>query len=291
MNLNDIFNSENKNQAVVVLLITFMVIVVIVCIYVLVIIWSPSDTNNQKEKLLSIGEFEKITVTEEDMVKQYFAKVFALMINRQYTELYQILDPLYIKEYNVTEESLKEYIENKGINVIGLELEKYEKSQMEGYSNIYTIQVRILDEGILERIIIKEFSPTNIKVAFNDYLAHEITSVGVIKDGLKFILHELELNNNQYSITASITNTLDETIILNKDKEIYSIQAITDMGDTISTVSDTITGQAVEIKSGETYNYKGIFSKSHSFNNIAGLYIPSIYYKTSNRYSSLNFTF
>lgn len=291
MNIKDIMNSENKSQTFAILMVTGIIFVVIACIYSLIMIWTSTDNGVAEKTPIKIGEYEIKTKTNDDMAKYYYSIIFGDLISQDYDRLYERLDPAYVVQYKIKKENFQKYIEKKKISDINLILEKYENQNLEGYNKIYILYVKTKNSDALEKIIVKEKSPNNFVIAFDGYISYDNSKGGVEKEGLMFTLQDMEQVGTQITIKMYIKNVTTQKIILNKDKEIYAIKALTNNNLLLSTVSDTITGRSAELAPQQEFSYTAVFNKTSKFENIVGINIGSVYYGDSKVSSSVTYEF
>ena len=283
MKFEDIINSEEKVKSFVILMIIGIILIGIIGIYSLIRIWAPSDENTETEQK-TLGIYNIVNVSEEEMAKKYFSTIFVHMYNEDYEKLYNLLDPLYIKENKVTVDSLRTYIQNMGMNGTDIVLEKYVVENLEE-NKVYTLQVKSANESKIEKIIVKEKSPKNITISFGNKLYYEETDNKQIKDGLEYECLSVEDTGNQITIKVKITNISADKITINKAKEIHAVKAITNNNTVVNAVSDTISSRVIEILPKQSFMYVGVFTKDN-YKTIKGIRVENIY----NSISDINMT-
>lgn len=279
MKFEDIINSEEKVKSFIVLMVIGIALAVIIGIYSLIKIWSPSDENTEEVQKV-LGTYEFVKISEEQMAKRYFSNVFVHMYNEDYQTLYGLLDPLYVKENNVTVDSLRTYIQNKGMSGTDIILEKYDMKEIEG-QRVYTLQVQSADGSKMEKIIVKEKSPKNITISFGSKLYYEDTGNKETKDGLEYECLSVEDEGTQITVKVKITNISTYNISINKEKAIFAVKAISDKNTLINSVSDTVSSRTIELTPQQTFTYIGVFRKD-DYQTIKGIKIDKVYNATSN---------
>lgn len=274
MKFEDIINNEEKVKSFVVLMVVGIALVAIVGIYSLIKIWTPDDEVVSETENNDLGTYQVKNISQEEMAKTYFSNIFVDMYNEDYESLFKLLDPLYVKENSVTVDKLRNYIQNNGMGGTDLVLEKYDVESIEGY-RVYTLQVALLDKSKVEKIIVKEKSPKDITISFGNKLYYEDTSNKVSQDGLEYECISVEDAGTQITVKVNIKNISTNNIIINRDKQIYAVKAITDKNTMVNMVSDTITGRTIELTPEQTFTYIGVFRKN-DYTTIKGIRLESV---------------
>lgn len=290
MRKNNIINSENKDQFIVIALIIGIGIVILITVFSLISIWIPKKTIKDPVIKETIGQIEIKKFTEEEIVLNYYAQIYGYLISNNNEMLYAVLDKEYIKHEKLTEKKFNTLIENKKIAGKKLEVEKYKKIELEGYNNVYIVYFHTADRLINERVTIKEISPNNYTVVFDNFISYKEPNKVIEQEGLKMTVNNILINQANVGINLTLENIGTKKVIINKEKTFQAIKGICNSS-IIKPMSSNIVNKEYELMPGGTIKINVFYIIDQDNNKINGIYIDNIFYPGDNRYENLKFNF
>ena len=269
----------DRERQLSLLLISGIVLVVIITVLVLIRIWTKP---NKKEEITTY-EVGKINITknisQEDYVKRYFSQLANYMRNANYDELYKLVGEDYKSYKNLTKEGLIDYL--KVQNVIGqiLELKTYERASINGYNNVYTLNLK-QKEGIYDiNIVVREISPNVYTIAFDGFLSSENISYNTTVDSVNLSINKVTCYSNSVEFDVTIKNTSINKIDLNKNYKLEGILLKISDGSIVYPENTILGGTTKTIDQNRSFNCKLIYNVNNSLmSSMNSLILADVYY-------------
>jgi len=157
---------EDQRKAIAIFIMG--VILVLICtIVVLVFIWIP----DKKVKIeYEVGKINEDIMEEKDVVNKYYDRLSNLLSNNDIDGIYNLLGEDYKEFSQLDTVKLKEYLIEKNILSKSLELVEYTKYIISGYNNVYSVDIKVVDEAYSINVIIREKSPEQYTIAFDKFI-------------------------------------------------------------------------------------------------------------------------
>lgn len=282
-----------RERQLFLLLITGIVIVLIITVLLIISVWNKKVELDDEYNEYTLG---KIYINEnidyEDYVIKYFGQIEKMLFENDVEALYNTLGQDYIKYSNTNYEKIKEYLENKKILGQALELKSYEMIQIEGYSNVYILNIK-LKEGIYDiNVVVRETSPNNYTIALDEYIKSETSEYNNTVNGINFVIKDITYFSNYIEYNLSIKNLHDDYITLNTNKMAENIYLKLTNSSLISPYGTVLGGREIKIEKGRTKEYKIKYNVTNeNISNIESFVLKDIYYGGKNVTSDVEFVF
>lgn len=225
-----------KQRKLIIFLSLAITLCVIVAIVVLVFIWMP-----EKEiKEYRVGNVSYVNINQDTVIKKYAKDIQSLIIEKNYTDIYNLLAEDYKKYTGMTQETLKEYLEEKNVCIAGLELIQYTINQIEGYNYVYDLNFKVRNEVYSLNIVVKEISPEKYTIAFDGFIDYSanVASSTVNSITLNILERTRYINWAEYKI--KITNGYNKKITMNSNNNASPIFIVDGAGDVKKPITTTV---------------------------------------------------
>ena len=212
-----------KDQKISILIIMVSGIVIIIALSLLVLLWTTSLNNaleapqeeSQANKDYPLGEFGLVSVSTSEQIAKYGNIISTYLGVGDYESLYNYVDQEYIEEYNLTVEGLKSLLESKGILNKNLVIDDYQNTTFDN-EKIYRVNIVSSDNNsISDYLIIKEKSPGDFSIFFDEFVGIDKSPQEFVRDELQITVTNQKYYTTHYSATLKIKNNSQSNIILN----------------------------------------------------------------------------
>lgn len=273
-----------RERQLFLLLVTGIVVVIIVAVLLIVSVWNNKTELDNKQNEYKLGKIIiEENITEEDYIEGYFAQIESILYEKDYSAFYKLLGEDYIEYSGLTEESLIEYLENKKIVGQFLELKSYEQVSIEGYGNVYVMNVKLKDGVYDLNLVIREISPNDFTLSLEEYIKSEAIDYNSTMNGVNLEIKKVTYYSNYVEYSLVIKNTHDDAIILNSTNGAESIYVKLLNNSLISPYNTVLGGSSVKIDKERIKKYKIRYNiKNENFTQIESIVIKDIYYNGRN---------
>lgn len=212
-----------KDQKISILIIMVSGIVIIIALSLLVLLWTTSlnealedpQEESQANKDYPLGEFGLVSVSTSEQIAKYGNIISTYLGVGDYESLYNYVDQEYIEEYNLTVEGLKSLLESKGILNKNLVIKDYQNTTFDN-EKIYRVNIVSSDNNsISDYLIIKEKSPGDFSISFDEFVGIDKSPQEFVRDELQITVTNQKYYTTHYSATLKIKNNSQSNIILN----------------------------------------------------------------------------
>lgn len=212
-----------KDQKISILIIIVSGIVIIIALSLLVLLWTTSlnealedpQEESQANKDYPLGEFGLVSVSTSEQIAKYGNIISTYLGVGDYESLYNYVDQEYIEEYNLTVEGLKSLLESKGILNKNLVIKDYQNTTFDN-EKIYRVNIVSSDNNsISDYLIIKEKSPGDFSISFDEFVGIDKSPQEFVRDELQITVTNQKYYTTHYSATLKIKNNSQSNIILN----------------------------------------------------------------------------
>lgn len=273
-----------RERQLFLLLATGIVVVIIVAVLLIISVWNNKTELDNKQNEYKLGKIIiEENITEEDYIEGYFAQIESILYEKDYSTFYKLLGEDYIEYSGLTEESLVEYLENKKIVGQFLELKSYEQVSIEGYGNVYVMNVKLKDGVYDLNLVIREISPNDFTLSLEEYIKSEALDYNSTMNGVNLKIKKVTYYSNYVEYSLVIKNTHDDAIILNSTNGAESIYVKLLNNSLISPYNTVLGGSSVKIDKERIKEYKIRYNiKNENFTQIESIVIKDIYYNGRN---------
>ena len=270
-----------RERQLFLLLITGIVIVIMVTVLLIISVWNRKEDLDNEQKEYKLGQLNiNKNISYEDYAKKYFGKIEKLLLEQNYDSLFNYIGKDYIEYSGLTVESLKDYLMNKKIVGQALELKAYETVQIEGYSNIYVMNIKLKD-GIYDvNIVVREISPNDFSITLEEYIKGEESNYNSTMNGVNLEVKNIVYFSNYIEYELVIKNTHDNDIVLNTNKAVENIYLKLANNSLVSPYNTVLGGREINIGKDRIKEYKIKYNVSNkNINYIKSIVIKDIYYE------------
>lgn len=203
-----------KQRQLVIVFILAAILVVIGSIIALVFIWAPEK---EEEKIFEVGVVDSVGYTEEDIVETYYRELAQLFMDEDLDKIYSLIGQDYLEYMELNRADIDKYLEEKGILGRQLELVTSAAYLVPGYSNIYYLDIKAVNEIYSIGVVVREISPNNYTITFDKFIdcsedVYKATVNSVSMDIYKRVRYT---NSVEYRFT--LTNTYNKSIVINNN--------------------------------------------------------------------------
>lgn len=282
-----------RERQLFLLLITGIIIVIIVAVLLIISVWNRKEDLDNEQKEYKLGKVNiKENVNYEDYIIKYFGKIEKMLFEEDYETFYNYLGKDYIEYSGLTKENIKEYFENKKIVGQALELKSYEMLQVEGYSNVYIMNIK-LKEGIYDvNVVVREISPNDFTIGLEEYIKSETVNYNTTMNGVNLEIKKRAYFSNYIEYELVIKNTHDDDIVLNTNKTAENIYVKLADNSLISPYNTVLGGRQIKIEKDRIKEYKIKYNvPNENINGIKSIVIKDIYYNGRDSTGDVEFVF
>jgi len=281
-----------KQRQVLVLMVTGVIIIVVVSVLLLINVWTREESEIEEEYTYEVGKLDDISnVTEDDIVKDYFTKLQIYLLEKNIDKIYSYLGQDYIEYSQMTKEKLNEYLENKKILGEELIFTSYEKIAVEGYSNVYILNIKLKNDVYDLKIIIREKSPNDYTYTLEDFIKSSALDYNQTVDGINLQVTKVTQFNNFIDYDIVIKNVHDSTIYLNSATKPEGMYLR--IGDSLVGPYTTVLGtRKIEIEPNRIKQYTIRYKVDNTkINRIMSMVLKDIYYEGRGLTGDVEFVF
>ncbi|MEG2276125.1 MAG: hypothetical protein RR988_05690 [Clostridia bacterium] len=248
-------------------------VVVLILIIALVMIWAPKK---EKPQELKFGQYTSATDSNNKYLNSYLKEIADLLKRANIKEIYSKLTNTYITEKGITEDNLKALLEGK--KILGVDL--VPSNYINGIINnerYYRVRMTSKDQLLEEYIIIRELSPRNYTIAFDDYIYKATLNKKFISNKISVELVDVNFGVTTYKMKLKIRNNNDQPVTLNSDSKNECIYGYHLNDGEIVSSSSFAMGRPVVIQPNQEINTLATFKVgqlSHGY--MAGFSIKSV---------------
>lgn len=177
----------------------------------LIIIWMPKED----KKEFKLGDISDTTYTDDMVISEYVENISSLLKKNDYEKLYSLVSDDYKDYSELTLESLKQKFEELEISDQEVVLLDYEKNSLEGYNNIFVTNIRGKKSSVSARIIIKENSPRNYKISFDDLILMDKNPILKNSDNVEITLLNKKYMTGSSEFVLKFKNKNKDSVYLN----------------------------------------------------------------------------
>ncbi len=280
-----------KQQILIVILVAGIILATILGGLSLIAVWKLKINAIKEVGKYELGKIRYKDVTEEQYVKKYFAEIEEILMLEDYDKLYTMLGEDYIEYTQMTKESLKELITKKKIAGTQLQLTTYQSVDTKYFANTYIISVK-QKSGIYDaNITIREISPNDYTIAFDDYMASEDPEYSNTLNSLNITITRATYFSDYVEYDIRLKNLHDNTITLNSNAnpEGFYLKL---SGEKLLTPYTTVLGGRTEKMGTERIKEYTVryLVKNENMNSIESLLITDVYYDGVNKTATVEYS-
>lgn len=231
----------------IVILIVAIILILGLTIFSLVMIWKPKKI---REKF-TVGTYDYNSKSEKEILEGYISEIGSYLAKNDYDHLYGMVGSDYVLYTNLTVDSLKEKCKNMKIAGEEIFLESYETQTINDINKLYFAVVRGKVSNISTTIVIREKTPRNYTITFDNFVARYGTNSNKTAENVRLLLEYEYYTTTQAEYKIKITNTNANSIYINSSSYSDGIYlGFTD--DKITPQNGFTPWNKKEIKSGES---------------------------------------
>ena len=280
-----------KQQILIAVLVTGIILAAVLGFFALIAVWKLKINAIKEVGKYELGKIQYKEATEEQYVKKYFAEIEEVLMSGNYDKLYDMLGEDYIEYTKMTKESLKEFITNKKISNTQLQLTAYQSVPVKYFTNTYILSVK-QKNGIYDAsITIREISPNNYTIAFDDYIVSDNPEYSNTMNSLNIAITRATYFSDYVEYDIRLKNLHDNTIVLNSNgnAECFYLKL---SGEKLLTPYTTVLGgrnERIETERVKEYTVRYLV-KNENMNSIESLLITEVYYEGVNKTATVEYS-
>lgn len=232
----------------IVILIVAVILILGLTIFSLVMIWKPAK---EKEEEFEVGKYNYESKSDEEILEDYIDEIGAYLRDGDYNSLYSIVGTDYSLYTNLTVNSLKEKCEKLKISGQEIYLESYEIKEINGLNKLYFAVVRGKVSNISTMIVIREYSPKNYSITFDNFVARYANNSNKTAENVRLLVEYEYYTTTQAEYKVKITNANSNSIYINSAEYADGVY-LGFTSDKITPVNSVTAYKKKEIKSGES---------------------------------------
>lgn len=204
-----------RQRKLVVLCVLAIIVVIVLAILYIIGIWMPEP---EKEKVFEVGQVEYVKVTDEDVLLQHYETISKLLMNSDIDKLCSLVTNDYLKYNDYTLEDVKKYIEDKNIMNKAVELVNSAIYSIDGYSNVFYLDIKAMGEMYSIGVVVKEYAPGDYEIAFDKFVDYSTESYDSMTNSVNLRVLRTVRFTNSVEYRVRITNGYDKPVTINSDK-------------------------------------------------------------------------
>lgn len=269
-----------KQQIFIALLVIGIILVVLLGGITLIGVWKFQINAIKEVNKYELGTIKYKPVTEEQYVKKYFSEIEDVLNREDYDKLYDMLGEDYIEYTQMTKESLQELIGKKKITNTQLQLTAYQAVETKYFANTYILSVK-QKNGIYDaNITIREISPNDYTIAFDDYIASEDPEYTNTMNSLNIVITRATYFSDYVEYDVKLKNLHDNTIVLNSSNNQEGFYLKLEGEKLVAPTTMVLGGRSVSLETERTKEYTlRYLIKNENMNSIESLLISDVYYE------------
>lgn len=232
----------------IVILIVAVILILGLTIFSLVMIWKPAK---EKEEEFEVGKYNYESKSDEEILEDYIDEIGAYLRDGDYNSLYSIVGTDYSLYTNLTVNSLKEKCEKLKISGQEIYLESYEIKEINGLNKLYFAVVRGKVSNISTMIVIREYSPKNYSITFDNFVARYGNNSNKTAENVRLLVEYEYYTTTQAEYKVKITNANSNSIYINSNEYADGVY-LGFTSDKITPVNSVTAYKKKELKSGES---------------------------------------
>lgn len=285
-------NSEQKTQILTTVMVIGIFLVVIISILALIAIWTPKKQQEEKIKTqedLQVGEYVSAYISEEEVLKKYFSNIFAKMISEEYTELYSMLDEEYKEKTNINIEQFSEKMRNMQMGGKHLIFDSY-NSIVYGGQNIYIINLKTADNKVYDKIIVKESSPEQYTLSFDNIIHYTDEQSSIKKEGINLTFKSVLYTTEEIVFEINVQNLSGTTIQLNSKNLPEGIYIVDSNRNTIKPNQVVFGGQNITLNDKKDIHLELRYKMDNTqYKDVKNLVLKNIWYEDTGTVKDIEF--
>ena len=270
-----------------VLFIIGILVVVAAMIFSLIMIWTPKEEKVE----FAVGDVIQFdSISDEYKINMYLKDFSKLIVNNEYEKLYKYVGQDYIEYSGMDVGKLKQKFEQSNIAGQELILENYETKKINGYNNIYILTVASKKDNSSIRMTIREKSPRQCTIAFEDFLLLEKTLLTKVSENITLELLQTRYMSNNVIYDLRITNKNPYSVYINSTEKNGSF-LINYNDDLIAEQNQFIDSNVLELVPGEIQEFNLVYDiRNIDLTKIKGITLRDVK-STNDRVNNILFEF
>ncbi|MBQ8043800.1 MAG: hypothetical protein IJ272_06610 [Clostridia bacterium] len=248
---------ESQRKLIIVFILA-AILTVIITIVVLVFIWIP-DNVAEAEQQFEVGKIEQQSSTEEAVVEKYYKQLYVMFRNNDLDEIYNLVGQDYLKYFNYDKQDIIDFLRRKSVLTKGLELAQYKSFLLDGYSNVYELDLKAKDEAYAINIVIREKSPNDYTITFDKFIDYKENDYTFTKDSIKLNIDKKIRYTNSVQYDFKLTNSYNKEIKVNSGASGNPIILVNSQKETRRPVMTTLAVSEITMQPGEGRSFTAVF--------------------------------
>lgn len=235
-----------QQRKLIIVFILAVVLVVIIAIVALVFIWLPEK---EEEYVFEVGIVNSVNVSEETVIKHYYEEISQMLLNKDTDAIYKLVGKDYLEYNKYTKQDIEKYIQDKNVLGSALELVTTETYAVPGYSNVYYLDIKVVDEVYSMGIVIREISPENYTIAFDKFIDYSTNVYNGVVNSVELDVYKMVRYTNSVEYGFRVTNNYDKDIVINNNSLANAIIWVNSQNQVKTPIMTTLATSQVKLAS------------------------------------------
>ena len=249
-----------QQQKLIVVFVLAVILVAIISILAIVFIWIP-DKEVEPSNEFVVGKIneEDVLSNDEDMVKKYYNQLYALFINDDMDELYNIVAKDYLEYNKLDKESLYKMLKNKMILSKPLELVQYKTYWIDGYTNVYELDLKVPNEAYSLSVVLREKTPNNYDIAFDKFIDYKKDAYDLVVESVALRVKEQIRYTNSVQYEFNLRNNYADTIKINTGSSAAPIILVNSQEEVKRPIMTTLSTAEIRLEPKASRDFVAVF--------------------------------
>lgn len=251
-----------QQRKLIIVFILAVVLVIIFAIVALVFIWLPEK---EEEYVFEVGTVNSVNVNEETVIKHYYEEISQMLLNKDTDAIYKLVGKDYLEYNKYTKQDIEKYIQDKNVLGSTLELVTTESYAVPGYSNVYYLDIKVVDEVYSMGIVIREISPENYTIAFDKFIDYSTNVYNGVVNSVELDVYKMVRYTNSVEYGFRVTNNYDKDIVINNNSLANAIILVSSQNQVKTPIMTTLATSQVKLASKSLNEFVVVYNISDAY--------------------------
>ncbi len=245
-----------KQRKLIILFIIGVVLVIIFSIIALVFIWTPKV---EKEPEYQVGIVENVNIQEVDMLNKYYNQISEMFIKKDINTILSLVGEDYLEFNGYDNNDMQKYLDSKSVLGKRLELVNSNTYMIAGYSNVYYLDLKVVNEIYSLNIIVREISPENYTITFDKFIDYKENVYNDTVNSVGLDIYEQVRYVNSVEYRFQLTNHYGEEITINNNSLASAILLVNGQSMVKRPIMTTLSTSKIKLDFGDRRNFTAVF--------------------------------
>ena len=239
-----------------------VILVVIFTVIALVLIWKPEK---EKEKVFEVGKVDSVILGEGAILNNYYEQISKWLMEEDLDSIVSLVAEDYLEYNKQTRQDVKEYLSGKGIIGKNLELIESRTYSVPGYSSVYYLDIKAVNEIYSLTVVIREVSPNNYTIAFDKFIDYSRNLYNETVNSIQMEIYERVRYTNSVEYTFRLKNNYDRSVTINSNNQANSVLLVSTSSTAKSPALNTMAAIQVKLETGQFRPFTVVYNMKDEF--------------------------